>query len=83
MWGVDDDGSRKLLLRFRKNVIPEELTRIGLENLKKAAMKKHDNRGAAAGKIDLSKMPKYANDPKQFVKRSKFRISGYISRDTG
>ena len=83
VYGIDDDGSKKLLLRFRKNVIPKELCKLGMENLKKAAMKKHDNRGAAAGFLDMSKMPKYANDPKQFVKRSKFRIHGYISRDTG
>ena len=32
-------------------------------------MKTHDNRGAAAGKIDLKKLPSYANDMSQFDKK--------------
>ena len=32
-------------------------------------MKTHDNRGASAGVIDLSKLPSYANDMKQFTKK--------------
>ena len=46
-------------------------------------MKKHDNRGAAAGPIDLKKMPLYANDASKFVKASKFRILAYVSKETG
>ena len=80
---IDDNGKEVLLLKFRKNVLPKKQCKDGMVNLKKAAMKHHDNRGASAGKIDLSKMPNYANDPKLFVKPSKFRISGYISKDTG
>ena len=60
----DKDGNEHLLLTFRKNVIPYKLTRDGLNNLKKAAMKTHDNRGASAGVIDLSKLPAYANEMK-------------------
>ena len=80
---IDDKGKEVLLLKFRKNVLPKHQCKAGMVNLKKAAMKHHDNRGASAGKIDLTKMPNYANDPKLFVKPSKFRISGYISKDTG
>ena len=58
VWGVDENGNReKLLVKFRKRVIPENLCQAGIDNLKKAAMKKHDNRGASAGPIDLNKMP--------------------------
>ena len=83
VWGVDENGNReKLLVKFRKRVIPENLCQ-GIDNLKKAAMKKHDNRGAAAGPIDLNKMPLYANDASKFVKKSKFRILAYVSKETG
>ena len=45
---------------------------IGIANLKKAAMKHHDNRGASAGILDIKKLPGYANDPSKFIKRTKF-----------
>ena len=65
VWGVDDNGKReKLLVKFRKGVIPDSLCKVGINNLKKVAtMKKHDNRGAAAGPLDPKKMPLYAKDP--------------------
>lgn len=80
---LDENGGKHLLLKFRKNVIPEHLCKIGMANLKKAAMHKHDNRGASAGKIDVKKMPKYANDPSKFHGKKKFRIMGYYSKITG
>lgn len=46
----------ELLLCFRKNVIPLEDCNIILKNLKKMAMIKHDNRGPAAGELDINKM---------------------------
>ena len=79
----DEDGNKKTLLKFRKNVIPDKLCRIGIKNLKKAAQKTHDNRGASAGKIDLKKMPSYANEASQLVGRNKFRVKAYISKHTG
>jgi hypothetical protein len=79
----DENNDKKLLFKFRKKVIPEKLCNIGLENLKKAAQKTHDNRGASAGKIDMKKMPLYANDPKLLVGRNKFRVKEYISKYTG
>lgn len=82
VYRLDNEGQKKLLLRFRKNVLPKRLTKIGMENLKKAAMKTHDNRGASAGVIDFKKLPKYANEMSQFNndKMSKFRIHGYKSK---
>ena len=35
------------------------------------------------GPIDLKKMPLYANDASKFVKKSKFRILAYVSKETG
>jgi hypothetical protein len=80
---LDENGKKHLLLKFRKKVLPIHLCKIGMTNLKKAAMHKHDNRGASAGKIDVKKMPKYANDPSKFHGESKFRILGYYSKSTG
>ena len=80
---IDENGDKILLAKFRKRVIPDHLSKLGMKNLKKAAMQKHDNRGASAGKIDVSKMPKYANNPKLFHGKSKFRILGYYSKITG
>jgi len=80
---IDDDGNKHLLLKFRKKVIPDKLCKIGIDNLEEASKKTHDNRGASAGVIDLKKMPSYANDPKQFVGKSKFRVTAYISKHTG
>lgn len=61
------DGT--LLLKFRKNVIPFELTQQAVESFRQVAMKKHDNRGASAGPLDWDKMPNYVGgwvDPYKF-----------------
>jgi len=81
-----EDNNYILLLKLRKNVISNKLCKIGIDNLKKASMKTHDNRGASAGIIDykrLDKLPSYANDLNQFNKVDKFRIIGYKSKGTG
>mgnify|MGYP002039652353 CR=1 FL=1 len=69
-----ENGEKKLLIRFRKNVLDKKLCTLGIECLKKAAMKKHDNRGAAAGPLDPKKMPAYANDPSKWICKSAFGI---------
>ena len=80
---IDENNNKQLLFKFRKNVIPDSLCKIGIDNLKKAAQKTHDNRGASAGKIDLKKMPSYANQASQLIGRNKFRVKAYRSRITG
>ena len=79
------DGNRFLLFKFRKKVLPLALCKIGIQNLKKAAMKTHDNRGASAGVINYKKLPSYANKKFQFKKDGvdKFRIHGYESKISG
>lgn len=54
VYGEDPTDSTKeiLLAKFRKNVIPENLTKIGWESFHRTA-KESRNRGAAAGPIDL------------------------------
>ena len=51
-------------------VFPNNLCQIGLDNLREAAKKFHDNRGAAAGKVMISKLPSYANDPSKWKSKS-------------
>lgn len=79
----DENDIKKILFKFRKNMFPNKLCQIGIENLKEAAKKKHDNRGASAGRINLKKLPSYANDPSQLIGRSKFRILAYKSKYSG
>ncbi len=77
------DGKTKLLFKFRKKVLSDKLCKVGIANLKKAAMKKHDNRGASAGVIAYDKLPSYANEKQQFDRVDKFRIIGYKSKRNG
>ena len=77
-----EEGKKKTLLKFRKNVIPEHLCKLGIVSLKEAAKKPHDNRGAAAGVLDDKKLPAYAQG-KQLIGKSKFRATAYKSYLTG
>ena len=79
----DEDNNKKLLFKFRKNVFSKKLCSLGIECLKEASKKTHDNRGASAGVIDLKKMPSYANESSQLIGRSKFRVLAYKSKHTG
>jgi len=69
----------RLLLRFRKAVIPYELCKVAVDSYKKASMKKHENRGASAGPLDRDKMPNYVGT---FVNEGKYRTH-YISSISG
>ena len=80
---IKEDGTKKLLFKFRKKVLSDKLCQIGIKNLKKAAMKNHDNRGSAAGLISFDKLPSYANEKHQFKKIGKFRVVGYKSKKSG
>ena len=83
VYSQDENGKRELLISFRKNVLTDALCKVGIQCLKKAAMKKHDNRGAAAGTLKRSLLPDYANDFSKHKKLNHFRISGYWSKETG
>jgi len=69
----------KLLLKFRKKMIPYELCIEGLECFRDAAKKKHENRGASAGVLDRDKLANYIGE---FVNPGKFR-TGFISAASG
>ena len=79
----DENNKKKILFKFRKKVLPLDQCQCGIDNLREAAKKKHDNRGAAAGKIDLKKMPSYANIASQLIGRNKFRVHSYKSKHSG
>jgi hypothetical protein len=69
----------KLLLKFRKGVIPDHLCEVAVDSYKKAAMKRHENRGASAGPLDRNKMPNYVGE---WVNEGKYRTH-YISSVSG
>ena len=69
-----EDG--KLLLKFRKNVIPKILTDLALESYRTQAKVKHNNRGASAGVLDPKKLQNYVSKlyhADQLYSPSKFR----------
>jgi hypothetical protein len=83
VYGIDEDGTKKCLLKFRKNVIPEQICIDAYHSLEKHAQHKNSNRGAAAGKLSLSKLPKHVG---KITKTDSFRVfyktkSGNVSRD--
>jgi len=54
VWVKLPDGSKKLLLKFRKGIIPLEINQLPMESFKEYLSKTSSIRGKAAGKIDLS-----------------------------
>ena len=76
-------NKKKLLFKFRKNVIPNEICINAYNALEDHAQKKNHNRGAASGKIKLNKLPNHVG---KITKTDKFRVfyktkSGKVSRD--
>jgi len=61
MFNAEDSVEDRLLISFRKNVIPKDLCKMAAENLRKAASK-GDNRGMAAGKVDQEKLRTIAKE---------------------
>jgi hypothetical protein len=83
VYGIEENGMKKLLLKFRKNVIPEKVCIDAYNALEKHAMHKNSNRGAAAGTLSIHKLPKHVG---KITKKDSFRVfyktkSGKVSRD--
>ena len=80
----DEEGQQHLLLKFRKQVIPTKMCQIAFKSLEKEAQKKHPNRGAAAGLVDIKNLPHYVGE---VVKVDKYRVfykhkkDGKIAKD--
>ena len=76
------DGKRKVILtRFRKNVIPDNLSSIALEELEESSKKKHDNRGGCCR--CRFRFITQVCESKSYGKRSKYVIRGYESLKNG
>jgi hypothetical protein len=71
VYGIDENGKKKLLLKLRKNVIPNSVCVNAFQSLEKEAQHLNGNRGAAAGKVNLKKLPKYVGE---IVKRDNYRV---------
>lgn len=90
VYGINENGEKQLLFKFRKNVIPNDVCIKAYMALEKHAKHKNHNRGAAAGvintntnNINMSKLPSHVG---KITKKDKFRIfyktkSGKTSRD--
>ena len=88
VYGINENGEKQLLFKFRKNVIPNNICVKAYMALEKHAKHKNHNRGAAAGVINTnntnsSKLPSHVG---KITKKDKFRIfyktkSGKTSRD--
>ena len=71
VYGILEDGSKQLILKFRKGVIPQSICRAAFHALEAHSKHKNYNRGAAAGKLHSSKLPKYVG---KITKRESFRV---------
>jgi hypothetical protein len=77
IYRLDSHGNRHLLLKIRKNVIPEQICKKTFMALYEEAKKPHTNRGAAAGILSRRKLPPYV---KEIIAKGKFR-GKYIGHD--
>lgn len=77
VYGIDETGKKKLLLKLRKGVIPNEICQKGFSSLENESQHMNSNRGAAAGKVNLKKLPKYVGE---IIKRDNYRVY-YKSQD--
>ena len=78
VYGYDDNSKEKhLLIKFRKGVIPLDICKRAFIALEKHAQHRNHNRGAAAGRLNLNRLPKYIG---KITKRDNFRIF-YKTRD--
>lgn len=80
---VYKDSNLKIpLLKYRRNVISNNLTNLAIESFRGATNGQNDNRGAAAGKINLKKiLQKRPYLKNRFTKTSRFRT--YMIKEDG
>lgn len=88
VYGIQDDGSKKLIGKFRKHVIPKDTVQLGWDAFRLLAIPSR-NRGAAAGPIDLKgkywskRKPadtnKWATRYMQNGKLSKMRVNNVVA----
>jgi hypothetical protein len=74
VYRLDSHNKKHLLLKIRKNVIPNEICQKTFNALEKEAQKPHTNRGAAAGLLTKRKLPPYV---KELAQKGKYRGKYY------
>ncbi len=78
---IDEDGTKKVLFKFRKNVIPNGLQTLSIESFKEFSKKKHPNRGGASGiPTGQTNFRTYTDTGQNEAKYSSSNISGYYDR---
>lgn len=58
MFSAEENLEDRIIVSFRKKVIPDEISKVAYENLKDAA-DATDNRGTASGPVDFKKLPSF------------------------
>lgn len=85
VYGIEPDGTRKLLGKIRKAVIPKDTVQIGWDSFRMLAMPGR-NRGAAAGPIDLNspywkkRKPIISKDSKTSKWATRYMEKGKVSK---
>lgn len=79
IYGIEADGTRKLLAKIRKAVFPKDKVQIGWDSFRSLAMPGR-NRGAAAGPIDFNSPYWKKRDPIKIKddKTSKWAVRYYV-----
>ena len=79
IYGIEADGTRKLLAKIRKAVFPQDKVQIGWDSFRSLAMPGR-NRGAAAGPIDFNSPYWKKRDPIKIKddKSSKWAVRYYV-----
>jgi hypothetical protein len=79
VYGIEPDGTRKLLAKLRRSVIPQDKVQIGWDSFRTLAMPGR-NRGAAAGPIDFNSPYWKKRDPIKIKddKTSKWAVRYYV-----
>lgn len=80
VYGIQDDGTEKLLGKFRKKVIPKETVQLGWDAFRLLAIPSR-NRGASAGPIDVKGKYWSKRKPVGINKwATRYKINGKISK---
>jgi hypothetical protein len=80
VYGLQDDGTEKLLGKFRKKVIPKETVQLGWDAFRLLAIPSR-NRGASAGPIDVKGKYWSKRKPVEINKwATRYKINGKLSK---
>jgi len=75
-----ESGGRKVLFKFKKNVIPESLQKVAVNSFLKYSKKKHSNRGMASGVDSTGNARHFTSTGQNEGNYTASNISGYFDR---